>query len=241
MKSAIRTIGMTLAVGGLVLVNGTTFGNPVSLPPNSANVLVPAGDTFAGDVGAGYTVLATYSATVSNGGGVDVTLYADAIKTSGGTVDILYQITNNGSAPIDSFNATNYSNIPGVAVAGLTDTAGPVGTNFVTPSSPANAPNTANRASAPAATIVFTFSGVTSQDILSGETSAIILVQTSSTSYDSNATAVASSLGSGAGSVAFNGVPQVKPASVPEPASLVMGSLALISAAGVYGFRRRRN
>jgi hypothetical protein len=232
--------GMMLTVGACILATSPAFAGPVPLPVGTSNVAVPATDTFAADVGGGYTVLATYKDTLANNGGVTVTLYADAIKTSGGTVDILYQIKNNDSAPIDSFTVTNFSNIPGVAVAGLTDTTMPAGTNFITPSSPANAPNTASRASMPGATIVFTFSGMSSQDILGGETSAIILVQTTSTSFDSNGTTTAASLGSGAGSVAFNDVPEVTLASVPEPGSLVMGCLALISGAGVYGYRRRR-
>jgi hypothetical protein len=240
MKRTIRMLGMMLAIGACIFVTTPAFAGPVSLPAGSSGVSVPQTDTFAGDVGANYSVLYTYSSTVSNGS-ADVTLYADVIQTSGGTLDIAYQVTNNsGSATIDSMSFSDFSNVGGVAVAGLSDATAPAMTNFVTPTSPANPPNTASRTGTPGATINFTYSSSPLGDIMPGQTSGIVLIVTNSTTYDLKGAGLVSSLSTGAGAVAFNGVPEVVAAAVPEPGSLLLGSLALISGAGVYGFRRVR-
>ena len=230
MTRTIRMLGMMLAVGACAFATTPAFAGPVPLPAGSSGVAVPQTDTFAGDVGSGYTVLDAYSNTLSNGT-ADVTLYVNVIKTSGGTLDLAYQVTNNSStATIDSMSLSDYSNVGGVAVAGLSDMSAPAGTNFVSPTSPANPPNTASRTATPGATISFTFSSSTLGDILPGQSSGLVLVVTNSTSYDTKGAALVASLSTDAGAVGFNGVPEVVAASVPEPSSLVLGSLALIAA-----------
>jgi len=242
MKRMFRMLGIMLAIGACVLATSPAFAGPVSLPPGSSAVAVPQTDTFAGDVGSGYTVLATYAVNVSNGPALtDATLYADVIKTAGGTIDIAYQVTNNSTtATIDGLSVSDYSSIPGVAVAGLSDTTAPAGTNFVAPTPTPNPPDTAGRSSTPGATINFTFASTTLGDILPGQSSGIVLVVTTANGYDLNGAAIVSSTSTVVGSVGFNNVPEVRSLAVPEPGSLVLGSLALISGAGVYGFGRLR-
>jgi hypothetical protein len=235
-------LGMMLAVGAGILTTSPVFAGLTPLPAGSASIPISQTDTFLGDVGAGYTVLYGYSSNVSNGPGLtSATLYADVIKTAGGTVDIAYQVTNTSStATIDSMTLSDYSGISGVAVAGLADATAPAGTNFATPTAPANPPNTASRTSTPGAQVSFTFSGVTLGDILPGQTSGIVLVATGVNYYDTNGAAIVASTSTVIGSVGYNGVPEVRLTAIPEPGSMVLGSLALICGAGVYGFRRIR-
>jgi len=242
MTRTFRILGIMLAVGAGVLSTSSAFAGPTPLPANSNNVAITQTDTFAGDVGGGYTVLKTYTNTLTNNNGTTVTMYADAVRTSGGTIDFLYQITNSSSSPgaIDSLSVTDYSNVPNVAVAGLTDTAGPAGTNFVPPTGTPNAPDSANRSNGPGSTITFLFSTSPGADLQKGQTSAIIFVQTTARNFDNSGSGTAASLNPSAGSVAFNGLPEISTSAVPEPGSLVLGSLALICGAGVYGFRRLR-
>jgi len=240
MTHTFRMLGMMLAVGACIFATSPAFAGPVPLPPGST-VAVPQGDTFAGDVGTGYTVVAKYVDTLSNGS-ADVKLWVDAIMTKGGTMDFAYQVQNlSSTATIDSMSVSDYSNISGVGVAGLSDTTAPAGTNFVPPTAPPNPPDTASRTTTPGATISFTFASTSLGDILPGQTSGLVLVVTSATSYDLKGAATVSSLTTSAGSVGFNAVPEALVAlSVPEPGSMVLGSLALISGVGVYGFRRLR-
>jgi hypothetical protein len=238
---------MMLAVGAGILASSPAFAGLTPLPAGSSGVTISQTDTFLGDVGAGYHVLYAYQVNVSNGPGLtSATLYADVIQTAGGTIDMAYQVTNTSStATIDSMTLSDYSGIgvtSGVSVAGLDDPTAPLGTNFAMPTSPANPPNTAGRTSAPGAQISFTFSSVTLGDILPGMTSGIVLVTTPVNFYDTNGAAIVASTSTVIGSVGYNNVPEVRltPVAVPEPGSMVLGSLALICGAGVYGFRRIR-
>jgi len=243
MTRTFRMLGMMLAVGAGILATSPAFATPVALPPGSSAVAVPQTDTFLGDVGAGYTVLAQYSTNVSNGPGLTAaTLYADVIQTTGGTIDIAYQVQNTSStATVDTLSVSDYSSIPGVAVAGLSDTTAPTGTNFLSPTPSPNPPDTAGRTSTPGATINFTFSSSTLGDIQHGQTSGIVLVVTGAKFFDLEGAAIVASTSTVVGSVGYNFVPEVRlTAAVPEPGSLVLGSLALISGAGVFGFRRLR-
>lgn len=239
MRCTIRMLGITWAIGICVFAPRATFADPVTLLPGTT-VSVPQNDTFAADVGSGYTVVDQFSASMSNGG-LSATLYADAIRTAGGTIDLLYQVTNNSaSATVDGLNVTDFSNVPGVAVAGLSDTS-IAGTNFVTPTSPPNAPNSATRTPTPGATIDFTFASSSLGDILPGQTSAITLIVTGDTSWDSRGTGTVTSLSTNNGSVAFNGLPEpTVGGAVPEPGSLALGSLGLLSIASLCCYRRLR-
>lgn len=247
MTRTIRMLGKMLAIGACVLSASSVFAAPVYLPAPSSNVSVPQSDSFYTDVGpaGSYTVLDKYSTTVSNGP-LTVTLYVDAIRTSGGTIDLVYQVANSSlsTATVDSMNLSDFSGVPGVYVAGLGDTSAPAGTNFATPGpGTPNPPNTANRSAVPGASINFTYSASPLGDIAPGSTSGLTLIITGSTDYDAKGAATVSSStpSPGGGSVGFNAVPEAfGTASVPEPGSLVLGSLALISGAGVYGFRRLR-
>jgi hypothetical protein len=239
-------LGKMLAIGACVLSTSSAFATPVALPAGSSGVNVPQNDSFATDVGAPgtYTVLDKYSTTVSNGP-LTVTFYVDAIRTSGGTIDLVYQVANSASssATVDSMNLSDFSSVPSVYVAGLGDMTAPAGTNFVTPTAPANPPNTANRSAVPGASINFTYAASSFGDIAPGKISGLTLIITGATNYDTKGAATVSSStpSPGGGSVGFNGVPEAfGTAAVPEPGSLVLGSLALISGAGVYGFRRLR-
>jgi hypothetical protein len=243
MRCTNRSLGMMLAVGACLLATSSAFAGLTSLPAGSSGVAVSQTDTFATDVGAGYTVLDAYSATFGTGGtpAFSVTLYVDAIRTSGGTIDLLYQVTNNSTAStVDSMSLSDFSSVTGVAVAGLSDATAPAGTNFVPPTGTPNPPNIASRSGTPGATISFTFSSSPLGDIGPGQTSGLTLIVTGSTSYNLSGAATVSSSQGGGGSGGFNYVPEVIAASVPEPGSLVLSCLALISGAGVYGVRRLR-
>ncbi len=230
-----RTIYMMLALGVGVLTTNLAFASPVPLPPGSTGVPVSQNDSFATDVGTGYMVLAAVSKSFS-GGGFSYTLYADAIRTSGGNIDLLYQVQNTGdSDTVDSMALGNFTNIPGVAVAGLKDTS-ISGTNFITPTSPANPPNFAGRSTTPGAIITFTFGTSAAGDILPGQTSGIVLVETTARAYDLDGSGIVTSLSSTGASGSVNGLPEAS--TIPEPSSLILGSLASIWIAGVFGFRR---
>jgi hypothetical protein len=224
-----RMVGMMLAVGACLSVARPSFASLVSL--GDGGTVSPSGGTVSGDLGS-YSPVYTTSYMVTNGP-VTATIYAEVVKV-GGHDDFLFQVVNTGSVPIDGQSVQNYGSYT-TSVDYLTDgaslggsfTSGGLGTYNVNRTSDGSIVN-----------FNFDVPGPAGTSLAPGATSAVLLIATNAPSYDKLGTATASATLSGNGSATIGFV--IEPAAIPEPGSLVLGSLALISGAGVYSFRRLR-
>jgi hypothetical protein len=231
MKRTFRMLGMMLAIGACLSTTRPSFAALVPLADGST--AVPTGGTVSGDLPS-YSVALTTSYLLTNGP-VAATIYAEVIKV-GSTYDFLFQVANTGTSPIDGLTVQNYGSYA-TSVDYLTDgsnlggsfTDGGLGTFNV------------NRTS-DGSSVSFNFDvpGPSGTSLAPGATSDVLLVATTAPHYDELGTTTASATVSGSGSATIGFVIEPSATAIPEPGSLVLGSLALIFGAGVYGFRRRK-
>jgi hypothetical protein len=234
MKRTFRMLGMMLAA--VACVFPASPASAALVPLLSGGTAAPTGGTVSSDLGASYTVVEATSYTVSNSPGlVAATIYEDVVRV-GSTYDFLFQVVNTGTSPIDGLNVLNYDGYT-TSVDYLTNGSALTGGNFATDGTLGTIID--NRSS-DSSTVTFNFDvpGPLGTELAPGATSYVLIVATSATNTDPYGSATASAGVAGNGSAGVGGV--FEPASVPEPGSLVLGSLALISGAGVFGFRRLR-
>jgi hypothetical protein len=234
MRRMVRMLGIMLAIGACVLATSPAFAGPVPLA--SGGTVSPTGGTVSSDIGSSYSVAVTTSYTVSNSDGVGATVYEDVVKV-GTNYDFLYQVVNTGTSPIDGLNVLNYDGYT-TAVDYLTDGSTLSGGGFANGTLGTFSDNRSSDSS----TVTFNFDvpGPSGTELASGSTSYVLLVVTNATSYDKFGSLTASAGVAGNGAATTGSVYEPATASVPEPSSLVLGSLALISGAGLYGFGRLR-
>jgi len=209
------------AVVGTAVTPGTTV-TPLaiaSLPAGSTLVANSAGTI--GSVGA--------SAVVS-------TLWQAVYQEPGGTLDFLFQIRNDGTVNIDSFITADYGHGGGefdTSVARLTGTAP---TGFPGPGNGTVVPTSSSRTVSGSSV---TFEGFV---LAPGQTSQIFVVSTNALGFNKLGNAQVSGQvinGNNPGADTFlnTNEPSTTPL-VPEPASLVSGSIALLAGLGCFGWRR---
>jgi len=227
-------LGMMLAVGAGILATNPAFATLTPLPTTIGGSEVVMTPGTSADLGTGYSVVTTNSYNIS-GGPVVATVTVDSILLSGGTYDFLYQVQNTGTINIDGLNVTNYAGYL-TSVDYLTDGSAVSGGGFVTGTQGSYSASKTPDGS----TITFNFDvpGPLGAPLTPGTTSYVLLVATNAKGTDSFGSVTATASIGGNGSAIMGSI--IEPAAVPEPGSLVLGSLALISGAGVYGFRRIR-
>jgi len=234
MTRMLRILGMMLAVGACVLPATPAFAGLITLGPGGT--ATTAGGTVATDLDLpSYTVVYSTSYSVNNGP-VMATIQADVVKV-GTTYDFLFQVTNTGSTPIDGLSVQNYTNFT-TSVDYLTDGSAVTNGNFVDGTVGSNNANRTSDGSA----VGFNFDvpGPPITALPVGATSRVLVVATNAPGADLLGTAVASATTSGNGSASASFVIEPGLSAIPEPGSLVLGSLALIAGVGAYGFRRLR-
>jgi len=212
------------AVGTPLLPNTTVAPVPV--------VALPAGAIVAGSAG---TI-----ASVGNNTVFSTLFQAVYRETATGTLDFLFQIRND--SPIGGTNLVALSTSDYGAGAGVFDTnaaqlsgAGPAGFPVAVPAGTVSAGNASR---GPSGTTV-TFDGFV---LAPGQTSQIFIVSTNATNFNQLGVSTASSqiIGGnnpGADSFLNTNEPTLNPV-VPEPASLISGSLAVLAGLGCFGWRR---
>jgi hypothetical protein len=231
----LRILGMMLAVGACVLPATPAFAGLTSLTPGAT---VPTtGGTVATDLDLpSYSVVYSTSYSVTNGP-VSATIQADIVKV-GTAYDFLFQVTNTSTATsIDGLTVQNYTNFT-TSVDYLTNGSAVTNGNFV--DGTVGSSNANRTSDGSAVGFNFDVAGPPITALPVGATSRVLVVATNAPGADFLGTAVASATTSGNGSAAASFVIEPGLNAIPEPGSLVLGSLALISGAGVYGFRRLR-
>jgi hypothetical protein len=225
---------MVLSFGACLLAASSASAQ-TDLPDGGA--VTPSTGTASSILGTGYTVLSTQNFTGVGNGSITEDLATAVVKTAGGTYDFLYQVTNHsgGGVTIDGLNVADYSQFT-TGVADLTDgsTVSSVFSNGTVPATTASKPS-------PFSTVIFGFGTNGSGDLNNGDVSQVLVVATNATNYNELGTATATTLTINGGAYSQNLVIEpIVPSVTPEPGSLVLAGLGLVSVAGAYGFRRRR-
>jgi hypothetical protein len=206
-KWALLAAAVTLFVGPAMADSLTVGGSAV---PTSLAAL-PSGLTLLADVSSPYTLMGA-------GGTATGTTTAWVYMTSGGTLDFAYQVTNNASST-DLIDTLSMASFGGFATdVDYLNAAGD------------NAPSLATRPGGTGNVVNFDFFP---NDIVAGDTSDVLLIETNATNFNPGTLSL---IDSGVAKVAAfepTGTP-----SMPEPSSLLMIGSGL---AGLMAFRRRQN
>jgi hypothetical protein len=231
MMRLIARFGLVLAIGACILSAGPAFAQTPVITGGGS--VTPAPGTASSILGSGYTVLATQTFTGVGNGSITEDLSTAVVRTSGGTLDYLYQVTNHsgGGVTIDGLNVSDYSMFS-TAVGVITDGSTITGASF---SNGTVGSNTASRPT-PGSTVIFGLN----PGLNNGDTTEVLVVATDSTVYNEFGSTTATTLTVNGGSYAQNNTIEPQSPAVPEPGSLVLSGLGLISAVGIFGFRRRR-
>jgi len=205
-----------------------------AIPLTPGTSMVPPGET----VPAGLTLLATTGPSVAwmapGAGGAGMasgTLQSAVYKTSAGTLDFVYQYTNNASSTAGISQATGLSFAGNSVDADFFTNGSALGSGFVDGTA---APQLVARSAAPGTVVTWTFNVPTdAHDVNPGQTSAVLLIGTDATAFQTGTLGLIAG-----GTFTDQQVFMPAPASgTPEPAMFLPLGAGLI---GFGLFRRRR-
>jgi len=244
-----------LTIGGTV--NGPTpenFNTTVATTASPGTATLGGATSFVVGIPPGSIVGQGSGMFVDNAGAFSGT-FKEAVyrEANTGTLDFLYQFTNNASSSIGiaGVTPTNYGTVPtqfvtNIGVSNVVPTSNPLG--FVVGSGSGITPGSVNRSSDGSA-ITFSFSSPLSATPLApGSVSNILFIRTNALNFDQFGSLLVNGqtpVGVNPGSTSINFV--LEPSfsapgggGVPEPSSIVMGGTAASILAAIFGWRRRK-